>query len=131
MCKLELNQIYLQLEHEIKHSCHSATSGFRQLVKEDARRIIIEIQPDIDNWIDQLNKREITCYELESLIKSKCTEPGFTGLISKYDPGDKFDCCKNTLSNIIAKAIVNTYLKVLFPHKSSSYKKKAFEYTWF
>jgi len=131
MCKLELNQIYLQLEHEIKHSCHFATSGFLQSVKKDARCIIIEIQPDIDNWVSQLNEREITCYELENLIKTKCSEPGFAELLSKYDTSEKPDGFKNTLPDIISKSIINTYLKVLFPHKSSPHKKKAFEHNWF
>lgn len=131
MCKLELNQIYLQLEHEIKHSCQSATAGFRKSVKEDARHIIANIKSDIDNWISQLNEREITCYELENLIKSKCAESKFSELVSKYNQSEQFEVCRNIFPEIVAKSIENTYLKVLFPHKSSSHKKKVFEYAWF
>ena len=72
MCKLELKQIYLQLDHEIKHYCHSTTLDFRKSIKKDAQSIVLEIKSDIDNWTNLLNEREIACHEFENLLKLKC-----------------------------------------------------------
>ena len=77
MSKLELSQIYLQLRHEIKHSSQVSILTLRNSITVDAQNVISDIKPDIDSWVIQLNKREITCYELENLLKCKCDEIDF------------------------------------------------------
>ncbi len=131
MCKLELNQIYLQLEQEIKHCCHSATSDFRKLIKEDAQNIILDIQSDIDNWINLLDEREIACYELENLLQSKCDAYWLSEKANKYNCCEEREISHNVIPQIISKSVTNTYLRVLFPSKTVSHKKKAPEFIWF
>jgi len=131
MCKLELKQIYLQLDHEIKHYCHSTTLDFRKSIKGDAQSIVLEIQSDINNWINLLNEREIACHELENLLKLKCNAKWLSERITKSDRKEDREISLIILPEIISKSVINTYLKVLFPHKSISHKKKTAEFGWF
>lgn len=131
MCKLELKQIYLQLEHEIKHYSHPTNSDFRKSIKKDAQNIILEIKSDIDNWINLLNEREIACHELEDLLKSKCNTLWLSERVSKSYLSEEREMSLIILPEIISKSVINTYLKNLFPHKSISHKRKTPEFGWF
>ena len=71
MPKLDLTQIYLELEHEIKRLSQSTIVIYRDATREDAQQVISELKPDIDSWVTQLSQRTIACYELEGLLESK------------------------------------------------------------
>lgn len=131
MSKLELNQIYLQLRHEIKHSNQASILTLRNSITVDAQNIISGIKSDIDSWVIQLNKREITCYELENLLKCRCAEIDFFSTLNKPSENEEFEIYRNIFYGIIAKSIMNTYFKTLFDSRVSSNKKVVCDNLWF
>ena len=131
MSKLELNQIYLQLEHEIKHLSQSTIVTYRSAIKEDAQHVISELKSNIDDWVFHLNERNISCYDLENLLESK------RGLIKLekiellgVEP-EQLEIFKNDILRLIAKSILETYLNSLFRNPSISTGKSLKKEHWF
>ncbi len=127
MQKLDLNQIYLELEHEIKHLSQSTVVTYRDAIREDAQQVISDLKPDIDTWVMQLGQRSIACYELESLLESKRDYLKLPRLKNKGVNPKKIEEFRNDIMRTIAKAILNTYLNSLFrsmPQTSSKTLEK-------
>ncbi len=131
MSKLELNQIYLQLEHEIKHLSQSTIAAYRSAIKEDAQHVISELKPDIDNWIFQLNQRNISCYDLGNLLESKRDQIELEKLEFMGVEPDQLEIFKVDILRMIAKAILETYLNSLFRNPSISNEKLLKKEHWF
>jgi hypothetical protein len=127
MSKLELNQIYLQLEHEINHASQSLNCYCKYSVKKDAHDVILEIKSEIDNWENQLNEREIACYELENLVKSKCSKIKFSRMEIKCRTKEELAAFKNIILGLIAKAIMNAYFNTRFDLGLSMNEGRVFE----
>jgi hypothetical protein len=127
MSKLELNQIYLQLEREINHVSQSFTCCFKNSIKEDAHDVILEIKSEIDNWETKLNEREIACYELEDLVKSKCSKIKLSRMEIKCRTSEELDAFKNVICGLISKAIMNAYFHTRFDLSSSMNERRVFE----
>ena len=131
MSKLELNQIYLQLEHEIKHLSQSTIVAYRCAIKEDAQHVISKLKSNIDDWIFLLNQRNISCYDLENLLESK---RGFIKLEKLELMGvetQQLENFKNDILRMIAKSILETYLNSLFQNPSVSTVKSLEKEYWF
>lgn len=118
MSKLELNQIYLQLEREINHLSQSTHVVYRDAMREDAQHAISEFKKDIDSWVIQLNERAIACYDLEDLLESKRNIIQLQQLQSKNVDGVQIEKFKSDILRMIAKAIMNTYLETLFRNQN-------------
>lgn len=118
MSKLELNQIYLQLEREINHLSQSTHVVYRDAMREDAQNAISEFKKDIDSWVIQLNNRIIACYDLEDLLESKRDIIQLRQLESKDVDGVQIEKFKSDILRMIAKAIMNTYLETLFRNQN-------------
>ena len=123
MQKLDLTQIYLELEHEIKHLSQSTIVIYRDAFREDTQQVISDLKPDIDAWVTQLSQRTIACYELESLLESKRDFLKLPRLKNKGVSNHQIDEFRNDIMRTIAKAILNTYLNSLFRTQTSGNTK--------
>lgn len=131
MPKLELNQIYLQLEHEIKHLSHSTIATYRSAIKEDAQHVIYELKSNIDDWVFLLNQRNISCYDLENLLESKRWFIKLEKLELMGVETEQMENFKNDILRLIAKSILETYLNSLFQNPSISTSKTLKKEYWF
>jgi len=127
MSKLELNQIYLQLGHEMNHASQFHSCCFKNLIKEDAHDVILEIKPEIDSWENQLNDRKISCYELENLVKAKCSKIKLSRMKFKCRTSEELEMFKNFILNLIAKAIMNAYLNLRFDFRTLLDKERSLD----
>jgi len=114
MHKLDLTQIYLELEHEIKRLSQSTIVTYRDAIREDAQEAISELKPDIDTWVIQLSQRSMACYELENSLESKRDYLRLPRLKNKGVSNGQLDGFRNDILRTIAKAILNMYLNSLF-----------------
>ena len=129
MYKLELKQIYLQLDLELKRWSDATILAHRSSVTDDTHQTIRDLKPEIDSWVSQLNDRKIACHDLENLLEKKRDD-------IKLKKVEKFDLEPDTLENfkgdilrMIAKAIMNSYLESLFrkSHKKFHEEDDLFE----
>jgi len=120
MSKLDLTQIYLELEHEIKHLSQSTIVTCRDAMREDAQSVISELKPDIDDWVTKLSQRTIACYELETLLESKRDQIKLPRLKNKGLNPVKLENFKNDILRMIAKSIMNVHLNSLFRSQPQS-----------
>ena len=114
MPKLDLTQIYLELEHEIKRLSQSTIVIYRDATREDAQQVISELKPDIDSWVTQLSQRTIACYELEGLLESKRDVIKLPRLKNKGVDKNELENFRNDILRLISKSIMNSYLNSLF-----------------
>ncbi|HEY6913260.1 MAG TPA: hypothetical protein VI413_01180 [Paludibacter sp.] len=114
MPRLELKQIYLELEHEIKRLSLSTDFVYMDATRDDAHQVISEMRQDIDNWMFQLSERTIACYELESLLKSKRDQIQLQRLENKGVEKDQLESLKDEILHAIAQSIMNSYFNSLF-----------------
>jgi hypothetical protein len=131
MSKLELNKIYLHLEHEINHLSQSAILSYRASIKQDAQQVISDFESDIDDWVSILNQRAISCYDLENLLESKREDIHLPGLESKRLTFEELETFKSDILRIIAKSIINTYLDTLFRKPSFAGTRELRKGSWF
>ena len=119
MSKLELKQIYLELEHEIKRLSQSTIVIYRDATRDDAQQVIADLKPDIDNWIVQLNNHTIACYELENLLEPKRCTIKLSRLKNKGVDAKEIEKIKGDVMRLIAKAIMNSYVETLFRNQNT------------
>jgi len=118
MSKFEFNQLYLQLERDIKHLAFTTEIEYRNEALEDAQDVISKLKNEIGNWVLQLNERNIACYELENLLESKRVEIALIRLNSKGISEERIETFKGDILRFIAKAIMNIYLDSLFRNQN-------------
>lgn len=119
MSKFELEQIYLQLEHEIKRLSQSTDIVYRDATREDAQQAVIDLKSDIDNWVVRLRDRSISCYELENLLENKRSKIKLMRLKNKGLDEMEMDIFKGDVLRLIARALINTYLESLFRNQKT------------
>jgi len=118
MPRLELKQIYLELEHEIKRLSLSTDFIYMDATRDDTHQVISEMRQDIDNWMFQLSERTIACYELENLLKSKKDQIQLQRLENKGVEKDQLESLKDEILHAIAQSIMNSYFNSLFRSES-------------
>lgn len=118
MSKFEFNQLYLQLERDIKHLAFTTEIEYRNEALEDAQDVISKLKNEIEKWVLQLNERNIACYELENLLESKRVEIALIRLNSKGISEERIETFKGDILRFIAKAILNIYLDSLFRNQN-------------
>ena len=118
MSKLELNQIYLELELQIKRLNQSTLVVYKDAIRKDAQQVISTLKEDIDMWVIQLNERKIACYDLETLLEVKRDKIKLYQLENKGVDAEELELFKNDMLHLIAKAITNTYLESLFRNRN-------------
>ncbi len=118
MSKLELNQIYLELEFQIKRLGQSNLQIYRDIMREDAQDVISMLRTEIDGWIKNLNDRTISCYDIERLLQAQKNNIKLERLKSKNVDEKELEIFRNDIMRMIAKAIMNTYLESLFRNQT-------------
>lgn len=118
MSKLELNQIYLELEFQIKRLGQSNLQIYRDIMREDAQDVISMLRTEIDGWIKNLNDRTISCYDIERLLQAQKNNIKLERLKSKKVDEKELEIFRNDIMRMIAKAIMNTYLESLFRNQT-------------
>jgi CCR4-NOT transcriptional regulation complex NOT5 subunit len=126
MSKFEFNQLYLQLERDIKHLAFTTEIEYRNSTLEDVQEVISEMKNDIENWVSQLNERSIACYELELILESKRPEIVLKRLQNKGISEEKIETIKGDILRFIAKAILNIYLDSLFRNQNRKLNQNDF-----
>ncbi len=114
MPRLELKQIYLELEHEIKRLSLSNDLMYTDVTRDDAHQVICEMRQDIDVWVSQLSERTLSCYDLDRLLKSRKDQIVLRGLENKGVAKLKLESLKDEILHAIAQSIMNTYFNSLF-----------------
>lgn len=114
MPRLELKQIYLELEHEIKRLSLSTDLMYTDVTRDDAHQVICEMRQDIDVWVSQLSERTLSCYDLDRLLKSRKDQIVLRGLENKGVAKLKLESLKDEILHAIAQSIMNTYFNSLF-----------------
>jgi len=114
MSKLDLNQIHLELEHEIKRLSQSSVVIFSDALREDVHEAVSELKPDIDSWFAKLSQRSIACYELENLLEMQKGRIKLSRLRSTTIDEEELEIIKNDILRMIAKSIMNLHLNSLF-----------------
>lgn len=118
MSKLELNQIYLELELQIKRLNQSTLVVYKDAIRKDAQQVISILKEDIDMWVIQLNERKIACYDLETLLEAKRDKIKLYQLENKGVDAEELELFKSDILRLIARAITNTYLESLFRNRN-------------
>ena len=120
MPKIDLKQLYLQLELEINRLSSSILMIYRDDLREDAHEVINILKKDIDKWVKGLNERNIACFELEGLLEEKRSSIELTRLKSKGVHENELDNLKNDVLRLLARAIMNSYLENLFRNQNAN-----------
>lgn len=123
MRQLELKQIYLELEREIKRFGHNENSLRIDDARDDARDAVSMLKPEIDVWISLLKTHEISCYDLEKLLNSKRDEISLTRLEGSGLACAELEIVRGDVLRMIAKSIMSTYLNTLFRPRSCDDEK--------
>ena len=118
MSKLELNQIYLELELQIKRLDQSNLHVHKDIMREDAQDVISMLRNEIDSWISRLNERTISCNDIENLLVSQKNNIKLERLKSKNVDENELETFRNDILRLIARAIMNTYLESLFRNQN-------------
>lgn len=118
MSKLELNQIYLELEFQIKRLGQSNLQIYKDIMREDAQDVISMLRSEIDSWIKSMNDRTISCYDIERLLQAQKNNIKLDRLKSKNVDEKELEIFRNDVLRMIAKAIMNTYLESLFRNQN-------------
>ncbi len=118
MSKLELNQIYLELELQIKRLNQSSLVVYKDAIRKDAQQVISNLKEDIDMWVIQLNERKIACYDLENLLETKRDKIKLYQLENKGVDAEELELFKSDMLRLIARAVTNTYLESLFRNRN-------------
>lgn len=127
MPRLELKQIYLELEHEIKRLSLSTDFVYMDATRDDAHQVICDMRQDIDSWVFQLSERTLACYDVERLLKSKKDQITLQRLADKGVDNDKLESLKAEILHAIAQSIMNSYFNSLFrteAHRENKTLKK-------
>lgn len=114
MSKLDLKQIYLELELQIKRLNQSNMTVYHDDARDDAQQVIRELNKEIDLWVSWLNERRIACYDLENLLIAQRENIKLDRLKEKGVDQIELELFKNDILRLIARAIMNTYLESLF-----------------
>ena len=119
MPKVDLPEIYLEFEREIKNLSQSAVLLYRDATREDAQQAIADLKTDIDSWIVQLHNRTIACYDLENLLSARKEYIQLPKLLEIGIEASELETLKSDVLRLIAKAIMNSYLDTLFRNQNA------------
>lgn len=114
MSNIEFNEINLRFKREVNSMTHLLPEIYREAIKEDAQKIITQFQPDIEKWIVRLKNKDMSCFEIESLLQSRLNEVSLNSLQQTCNESQTVEKIKNNILNLIAKSVLNTYLYSMF-----------------
>jgi hypothetical protein len=112
--KLSFQKVYNRIKREVNFITQSSLVNFRDEIRADAQRIVLELKPEIENWIERLKEKELSCAELYCYIQQKRDVIEIRGLNDKNLSENEIALVKNALLQLISNTIINTYLSSLF-----------------
>ncbi len=118
--KLSFHRVYNRIKREVNFITQSSLVNFRDEIRADAQRIVLDLKPDIENWIEQLKAKEVSCAELYCLIQQKKEVIEIRGLNDTNITENEIVLIKNALLQLVSNTIINTYLNSLFDNQCIS-----------
>ncbi len=115
--KLGFQRIYNRIKREVNFITQSSIVNYREEIREDAQRIVLEMKPEIEKWITMLKLKEVSCAELYCIIQQKKDDIEITALANKGVAVEELFIVKNALLQLITNAIINSYLNSLFENQ--------------
>jgi len=108
------HKVLLQYKREINNFVPSTSKTYRDAIRDDAMLVISQFQPNIDNWISQLNSRNLSCYEIIQMLEASKDKIRLNNLEKKELSPDLLDAYKNNILRIMAKSVLDCYLSSVF-----------------
>ena len=118
--KLSFHRVYNRIKRDVNFITQSSLVNFRDEIRADAQRIVLDLKPDIENWIEQLKAKEVSCAELYCLIQQKKEVIEIRGLNDTNITENEIVLIKNALLQLVSNTIINTYLNSLFDNQCIS-----------
>lgn len=118
--KLSFHRVYNRIKREVNFVTQSSLVNFRDEIRADAQRIVLDLKPDIENWIEQLKAKEVSCAELYCLIQQKKEVIEIRGMNDTNITENEIVLIKNALLQLVSNTIINTYLNSLFDNQCIS-----------
>ncbi len=115
--KLGFQRIYNRIKREVNFITQSSIVNYRDEIREDAQRIVLEMKPEIEKWISMLRLKEVSCAELYCIIQQKKEDIEIKSLANKGVSVDELVLVKNALLQLISTTIINSYLNSLFENQ--------------
>jgi hypothetical protein len=69
--KLSFQRVYSRIKRDVNFITQTSLVNFREEIRTTALRIVMDLKPDIEKWIEQLKTRELSCAELYCFIQQK------------------------------------------------------------
>lgn len=115
--KLSFPRVYNRIKRDVNFITQSSLVNFRDEIRTDAQRIVMDLKPDIEKWIEQLKAKEVSCAELYCIIQQKKDDIEITALANKGVAVEELFIVKNALLQLITNTIINSYLNSLFENQ--------------
>lgn len=118
------NQVFDQINLKIQLGIQNYNQSgllveYNQKIKQEAKRFVKSIKPEIAELISKLSSRSIACNDIEEYLYSKRN-----GIILDFFKTNDLkdvdsESIKNDILRLIAGAIMNSYLDSLFRNQNS------------
>lgn len=120
MSKLDFQKIYNRMKREINFITQSSLINYKDEIREDAQLVILNLKPQIDEWITLLNKKEISCAELYCVIQQQKEEIKLEKLFQTLITDEEVKIVKSSILQLVSNTIINSYLSSLFESQDLS-----------
>lgn len=123
MTKFEFSTIRLRLESELNHlntSIDISNDIYRNVLREDAVKVILLNKNEIISWITLLKDRIISCDDLQKLLLAKKEYIDMPGLEKIGLQKTEIETIKQDILKLIAKSIQDTYFDSLFKRSAKA-----------
>jgi len=108
------HKVLLQYKREINNFVPSTPKSYRDAFRDDAMLTISQFQPSIENWMVELNNRNLSCFEIIQMLEAYKDEIHLNNLEKIDLSPDLLNSYKNNILKIIAKSVLDCYLSSVF-----------------
>ena len=115
----DFNQINLNIQINIQNYSHAEVVGYNSEIKQEAKRFVNSIKPEISNLVSKLKSREIACYDIEDYLLSQIGKIDLSFLVTNNVCEENISEIKNDILRLIASAIMNSFLNSLFRNQKT------------
>ncbi|HRZ96552.1 MAG TPA: hypothetical protein P5084_03270 [Paludibacter sp.] len=125
MSKLNFQMVLNRVSREINFITQLPIINYQTEVRKDAQMVIQKLKPEIEEWINKLNEKEISCAELYFNIQSQKDEIELENLSKIGISKEEVQFVKMSILQLVSNTIINFYLNSLF--ESQHLTKKSIE----
>lgn len=115
----DFNQIDLNIRINIQNYSHAEVVGYNNEIKQEAKRFVNSIKPEISELVSKLTHREINCYDVEEYLLSQIGKIDLSFLVTNNVSNENISEIKNDILRLIATAIMNSFLNSLFRNQKT------------